>query len=293
MKARFLLTLVLALSASTIFAQRDLTNVKIKAVPVTTNLYFLQFSGAIVGNVGVSVGPDGILLVDDGYAPLAEKIEAAVRELNPGKIKFVLNTHFHDDHTGGNAAFAAKGTTIIAQSNVRKRLARDTKIPPEALPVITFDRSVTIHFNGEDIKLIHYGPGHTDGDCIVYFTGANVVHLGDHFFNFGFPFVDLGHGGNVEGYIKTLTAVLDTIPAEAKIIPGHGGLATVADLRRYRDLLAETSDYVKQSIAEGKTLEQIKADGLPDKWKNVGGDPASAARWIEAIYKDTTRLPAH
>ena len=289
MNARGLFALTLALAVPMAFAGNDYGNVKIKAVPVATNLYLLQFSGATVGNVGVFTGPDGILLVDDGYAPLANNIEATTRKWNPGRIKFVLNTHFHADHTGGNAVFATNGAIIIAQDNVRKRLARDSKILPAALPVIAFDQSASLHFNGEDIKLIHYGPGHTDGDCIVYFTGANVVHMGDHFFNFGFPFVDLSHGGSVEGYIRTITAVLHTVPADAKIIPGHGGLATVADLKKYRDLLAGTSDYVKQSLAAGKTLAQIKADGLPDQWKNAVGDRASTARWIEAVSRDTTR----
>jgi cyclase len=289
MKIRLLLTLALVLIASTVFAQRDFSNVKIKAIPVATNLYFLECSGATVGNIGVSVGPDGILLVDDGFAPLAEKIEAAVRELNPGKIKFVLNTHFHADHTDGNAVFAAKGAVIIAQDNVRKRLAGNAKNPPAALPTITFDQSASLHFNGEEIKLIHYGRGHMDGDSIVYFTRANAVHLGDHFFNGWFPFVDLKNGGSVEGYIKTINVVLNTVSADAKIIPGHGKLATVEDLKQYRDVLVETSGLVKQSLAEGKTLDQIKADGLPEKWKSMGGGFISTARWIETIYNDTTR----
>jgi glyoxylase-like metal-dependent hydrolase (beta-lactamase superfamily II) len=289
MKVRSLLTLALVLIAPTVFAQRDFANVKIKAIPVTNNIFFLQCSGATVGNIGVSVGSDGVLLVDDGFAPLAEKIEAAVRELDSGKIKFVLNTHFHDDHTGGNAPFAAKGATIVAQDNVRKRLAGDTNNPPGALPVITFDQSASIHFNGEEIKLIHYGRGHMDCDSIVYFTGANVVHLGDHYFNGGFPFVDLKNGGSVEGYIKTINAVLNTVSANAKIIPGHGKLATVDDLKQYRDMLVETSGFVKKSIAEGKTLDRIKADGLPEKWKGMGRDFMSAARWIETIYNDSSR----
>jgi glyoxylase-like metal-dependent hydrolase (beta-lactamase superfamily II) len=289
MKARFLLTLVLAFSAYAVLAQGDLTKVKIKAIPVATNLYFLQFSGAVVGNIGVFVGPSGTLLVDDGYAPLAGKIEAAVQRLNPGKIKFVLNTHFHNDHTGGNAAFAEEGAIIIAQSEVRARLAGDIPNTPDALPGITFDQSMTLHSNNEDVKLVHYGPGHSDGDCIVYFKNTNVVHMGDHFFNFGYPFIDLRHGGHVDGYLQTLNAVLDTVPADAKIIPGHGRLTSVADLKRYHDLLAETADYVRQSMGAGKTLQQLQTDGLPEKWKNAGGDRASAARWIETVYNDVTR----
>lgn len=289
MKAQSLFALALVMAAPAVFAQSNFADVKIKAVPVAKNIYLLESSGAVVGNMGVSVGPDGILLVDDGYAPLAEKIEAAVRKLNPGKIKFVLNTHFHADHAGGNAPFAAKGAVVIAQDNVRKRLSGDTNNPPEALPVITFDQSASIHFNGEEIKLIHYGPGHTDGDSIICFTGANVVHVGDHFFNGGYPFVDLNNGGSVEGYLKTIAAVLDMVPADAKIIPGHGRLATVADLRKYHEMLAETSGIVKKSIAEGKTLAQIKAAGLPDKWKAMGGGSVNTLHWIETIYNDTTK----
>jgi cyclase len=289
MKFRFLLTLALACVAPAVLAQRDMSKVEIKVIPVANNIYMLQASGAVVGNIGVFVGPDGILIVDDGYAPLAEKVEAAVRQLNPGKLKFVLNTHFHGDHTDGNAAFAAKGATLIAQSNIRKRLAADANTKQEALPVITFDQSASIHFNGEEIKLLHCGRGHTDGDSIIYFTGANVVHMGDQFFNGGFPFVDLRNGGTVEGYIKTIAAVLDQTPADAKIIPGHGPLATVEDLKKYHEMLVETSGLVKKSIAEGKSLEEIKAAALPDKWKDMGGGFISTTRRIETIYNDSTK----
>jgi glyoxylase-like metal-dependent hydrolase (beta-lactamase superfamily II) len=289
MKARFLLPLAFACAATTVLAQRDFSKAEIKVIPVTNNIYMLQTTGAVAGNIGVSVGPDGVLIVDAAYAPLAEKIEAAVRQLNPGPIRFVINTHFHGDHTDGNAAFAAKGAVIIAQSNVRKRLAADSKTKKEALPVVIFDQSASVHFNGEEIKLVHHGRGHTDGDSIVYFTGANVVHMGDHFFNGGFPFVDLKNGGTVEGYIKTIAAVLDQTPPDAKIIPGHGPLATVEDLKKYHDMLTETSGLVKKAIAEGKTLDEIKAAGLPDKWKDVGGGFISTTRWIETIYNDAVK----
>ena len=209
MKPRSLFPLALSLAALTCFAQqRDFSQVKINVIPVAKNIYMLEGSG---GNIGVSVGPDGILIVDDQFAPLAEKIEAALRTLDAGKLKFVLNTHHHGDHTGGNANFGAKGATIIAQSNVRKRLASDANSKKEALPVITFDQSASVHFNGEEIKLLHHGPGHTDGDSVIYFTGANVVHMGDQFFNGAFPFIDLNSGGSVEGYIKTVAAVLEKI----------------------------------------------------------------------------------
>ena len=195
-------------------AQTDWSKVEIKATKVSGNVYMLEGAG---GNIGVSVGPDGILIVDDQYAPLADKIKAALKTLGEGKLKFVLNTHWHGDHTGGNAAFGPEAP-IIAHDNVRKRLATEQKneffkrttppSPKEALPVITFGHSLTVHFNGEEIRVIHFPQGHTDGDSIIFFTNSNVVHMGDHFFAGRFPFVDLGSGGNVEGFTKNVADVL-------------------------------------------------------------------------------------
>jgi len=282
MKPRSLFPLALSLAALTSFAQqRDFSQVKINVIPVAKNIYMLEGSG---GNIGVSVGQDGILIVDDQFAPLAEKIEAALHTLDAGKLKFVLNTHHHGDHTGGNATFGAKGATIIAQSNVRKRLASDANSKKEALPVITFDQSASVHFNGEEIKLLHHGPGHTDGDSVIYFTGANVVHMGDQFFNGAFPFIDLNSGGSVEGYIKTVAAVLEKIPAEAKVIPGRGKLAMVDDLKSFHAMLVETTSLLKKSIADGKSLAELKAAGLPEKWQSFGTGFIKTDRWIETIY---------
>jgi len=286
MKACSLFLVTFALIAPTAFAQRNFDDVEIKAIPVAKNIYMLEGSG---GNIGVSIGADGNLIVDDQFAPLAEKIDAAVQKLNPGKLKFVLNTHHHGDHTGGNAAFGAKDATIIAQSNVRKRLSSEANSKKEALPVITFDQSASVHFNDEEIKLLHHGPGHTDGDSIIYFTGANVVHMGDQFFNGGFPFVDLSSGGTVEGYIKTVSVVLEKIPADAKIIPGHGKLATVEDLKSFRAMLIETTDIVKQGIAAGKSLADLKAAGLADKFKDYGNGFIKTDRWIETIYNSAKK----
>ena len=280
---KFLFGCLLVCSAiSVAVAQRDMASVQIKTIPVAKNIYMLEGSG---GNIGVSVGPDGILIVDDQFAPLAEKIESALTKLNPGKLKFLLNTHWHGDHTGGNAHFG-KGATIIAQDNVRKRLADKSDTKKEALPVITFAESASVHFNGEEIKLLHHGPGHTDGDSVIYFSGANVVHMGDQFFNGRFPFIDLGSGGDVEGYIKTVATVLSKIPADAKIIPGHGPLATVEDLKKFHEMLLETTGLVKKAIADGKTLEQLKASGLPDKWKEWGSGFINTARWLEITYNN-------
>jgi len=288
MKSHFLLALSFALMAPAAFAQRNFDNVEIKVIPVAKNIYMLEGSG---GNIGVSVGADGNLIVDDQFAPLAEKIDTAVQKLNPGKLKFVLNTHHHGDHTGGNAAFGAKDATIIAQSNVRKRLAAEANSRKEALPVITFDQSASVHFNGEEIKLLHQGPGHTDGDSIIFFTGANVVHMGDQFFNGGFPFIDLSSGGSVEGYLKTVSVVLEKVPADAKIIPGHGKLATVDDLKDFRAMLVETTGIVKQGMAAGKSLADLKTAGLPEKFKSFGTGFIKADRWIETIYNDSAKKP--
>ena len=286
MKTHSLLALALALITPTVFAQRDFSNVEIKVIPVAKNIYLLEGSG---GNIGVSIGSDGNLIVDDQFAPLAEKIDAALQKLNPGKLKFVLNTHHHGDHTGGNATFGAKDATIIAQSNVRKRLAGEANAKKEALPVITFDISASVYFNGEEIKLLHHGPGHTDGDSIIHFTGANVVHMGDQFFNGGFPFIDLGSGGSVEGYIKTVATVLEKIPADAKVIPGHGKLGTVEDLKNFHAMLVETTGIVKKGIADGKSLAELKAAGLPEKFKDFGTGFIKTDRWIETIYNDATK----
>jgi len=287
MKALSLFSITLAFGALTSVAQqRDFSKVEIKVVPVAKNISMLEGSG---GNIGVSVGTDGILIVDDQFAPLAEKIEAALHQLNPGKLKFVLNTHHHGDHTGGNVNFGAKDATIIAQSNVRKRLASDANSKKEALPVITFDQSASVHFNGEEIKLLHHGPGHTDGDSVIYFTGANVVHMGDQFFNGGFPFVDLKSGGSIEGYIKTVATVLEKIPADAKVIPGHGKLGTVEDLKTFHAMLVETTGLVKKDIAAGKSLADLKAAGLPEKFKDYGNGFIKTELWIETIYNSAQK----
>lgn len=281
-------SLTLLAVAQVSFAQTDFSKVEIKASKVAGNVYMLQGAG---GNIGVSVGYDGILIVDDQFAPLADKIKAALKTLGQGKLKFILNTHWHGDHTGGNAAFSPEAP-IVAQTNVRKRLQEGSKgpwkvdpAPKEALPVVTFDQSVSIHFNGEEIRVIHFPRGHTDGDAIIFFTGSNVVHMGDDFFNGMFPFIDLDSGGDVDGYVKNIGDVIGKVPADVKIIPGHGPLATIDDLRTYQRMLVTTTDIVKKKIAAGKTLDQIKAEGLPDEWKSWGTGFIKTNVWIETLYR--------
>lgn len=266
-------------------AQRDMSNVEIKTTPVAGNIYMLEGQG---GNIAVSTGPDGVLMVDDQFAPLAGKITAAIEKLDQGPIKFLLNTHWHGDHTGGNAHFGKKAN-IVAHANVRKRLAGKSDTAKEALPVVTFGDSASVHINGEEVRLIHLGPSHTDGDSIIHFTQSGVFHMGDQFFNGRFPFVDLGSGGDVAGLLKNIEAALKLIPADAKIIPGHGALATKADLEKYRDMLVETTGLVKKAIVDGKTLADVKAAGLPEKYKDWGSGFINANRWLEISYNSLSK----
>jgi cyclase len=283
----FALSLVVCLSVAQ--AQNDMAKVEIKSTQVAGNIYMLEGSG---GNIGVSVGADGILIVDDQFAPLADKIRVVLKKLGEGKLRYILNTHFHGDHTGGNKVFGTEAT-IVAHDNVRKRLSGEVKAAgssakpeaPEALPVITFDNSLSVFFNGEEIRAMHVPHGHTDGDSVIYFTKANVVHMGDQFFNGGFPFIDLNSGGDVEGYARNVEAVLAKIPADAKIIPGHGPLASVDDLKRFHQMLVETIGIVRERMKAGKTLDQIKAEGLPEKWNSWGQGFMKTPAWIETIYK--------
>jgi len=284
----------LALMAVPALAQQDFSKVEMKVVPVSGNIYMLQGAG---GNIGVSAGPDGILIVDDQYAPLADKIRAALKGINPGKLKFVVNTHWHGDHTGGNATFGPEAP-VIAQENVRKRLSTEQHVmgesvpasPAEALPVITFENAVSVHFNGEEIKAVHYPHGHTDGDSVIFFTRSNVVHMGDDFFRGRFPFVDLGSGGSVQGMAENVAKVLAKIPSDAKVIPGHGDLATVDDLRAFHKMLVDTTAIVQKQIKAGKTMEQAQAAGLPDQWKEWGSGFMKTDRWIATVYESLKKM---
>lgn len=275
-------------------AQDDLSKVEIKATKVAGNVYVLEGAG---GNIGVSVGPDGILIVDDQFAPLADKIRASLKTLDQGKLKFILNTHWHGDHTGGNAVFGPEAP-IIAHDNVRKRLSTEQRIelfkqtvpasPKQALPVITFDQSLTVHFNGEEIKAIHFPHGHTDGDSVIFFSASNVVHLGDDFFSGRFPFVDLDSGGSVEGLTQNIGELITKIPAGAKLIPGHGPVSTLDDLKSYHQMLLATTDIVRKRVAAGKTLDEAKKEGLPAEWNSWGQDFIKTDVWIELVYRSLT-----
>ena len=256
-------------------ADEDVTK-KIQTVAVAGNVHMLIGKG---GNIGVSAGEDGILIIDDQFAPLADKIRAALGEINKGDLKYVLNTHHHGDHTGGNPVFG-KEATIIAHDNVRKRLVEADK-PKEGWPVLTYDKTVTLHFNGEPIRVLHFPTGHTDGDSIIVFENSNVVHMGDHFFNGRFPFVDLNSGGTVKGYQDNVFQVIGMVKPDVKIIPGHGPLATLDDLKGFHNMMTETIAAVKPHVDAGKSLQEIQKAGLDPKWKEWGTGFISTERWIE------------
>jgi cyclase len=272
--------------------QQDFSKVEIKATNVRGNIYMLEGQG---GNIGVCVGDDGILIVDSQFAPLADKIRAALKQLNNGNLKFLLNTHWHGDHTGGNPIFG-KEATIIAHANVRQRLMTEQKraervtppAPKEAWPVITLESSLTVHFNDEEIKIMHFPHGHTDGDCVIFFTKTNVVHMGDDFFVNGFPFVDLVSGGDVDGLTKNIAQIIPLLSPDVKLIPGHGPISTLDNLKVYHHMLVETTAAVRKGIKAKKTLDELKTAGLGEEWKPWGTGFIKSDRWIETIYNSFT-----
>lgn len=274
-----------------LFAQRDFSEVEIKVHPVAGKIYMLEGAG---GNIGVSAGEDGIVIIDDQYAPLAPKIKAALAGIVDAPVRFVINTHYHGDHTGGNEIFG-ESAPIIAHTNVRKRMQQGTpafKIPPAAegaLPVITFDDAVSVHFNGEEIRAVHFPHGHTDGDSVIWFTGSNVVHMGDNFFAGVYPFIDIEGGGSVRGLIANLDRILPTLPDDVKIIPGHGPLSNRKELQAYREMLVETSAIVEQGVREGKTAEELKEAKVLSKYDRLSWNFINSDRFLDILYRDLSR----
>ncbi len=283
------LAIFLALAAISVgFAvvQQDLSKVELATAKVAGTVYMVHgtddanaFSG---GNIAVSVGDDGVLMVDSKMAPVTDKIKAAIQELGGEAPKYILNTHAHGDHVGGNSAFSKDGT-VISHTNVRKRVMGDN--PEDAWPILTFENAISIHMNGEEIHALHAPNGHTDGDAIVYFKGSNVIHMGDHHFSGLLPFVDLDSGGSVQGYMANIKKALDEMPDDVKLIPGHGPLSTKADLQTNYRMLQETTSLVRQKMKAGTSLEDIKSEGLQDEWKSWSWSFISTEKWIETIYK--------
>ena len=260
--------------------QRDFSKVEIKAEKVADGLYMMQGAG---GNLGVSTGPDGVLLIDDQFAPLSDKIRAAIARVSDTPVRFLFNTHYHGDHVGGNESFGKAGITIVAHDNVRARMSVDqparnqAAYPKEALPILTFGETMTFHLNGDTIRVVHLPPAHTDGDAVVRFLKANVVHAGDCFFNGRYPIIDVAAGGSAEGMIAAADRILAMVDDRTRIIPGHGPLGDKAALRAFRDMLTAARDRVKPLVDAGKSNEEIVAAkptaDLDAKWGTGGATP--------------------
>lgn len=266
-------------SAGVALGQRDFSSVEIKTTELADNIYALSGAG---GNIGVSVGDDGVFVIDDQFAPLSDKILAAIKALSDKPVSYVLNTHWHGDHTGGNENFGAAGAVIVAHQNVRERMstpqfmkAFGREVPAAAgaaLPVVTFSDDVTFYFNGNDIQVMHQPMAHTDGDSIVFFAQANVLHMGDTFFNGFFPFVDQSSGGTLTGLIEAAAHALSLIDDNTQIIPGHGPIAAKADLQKYHAMLMEVKAIIGPLVQAGKSREEVLAanplQALGERWGN-------------------------
>jgi len=289
---RFLLPWCLALPA---FAQQpDYSKVEIRTQQLAPTVYMLVGAG---GNLGLSAGADSVFLVDDQFAPLTPKIEAAIARITPRPVRFVLNTHWHFDHTGGNENLGKAGALIVAHENVRKRMSVENFIeflgmktqpdPKAALPVVTFTRDVTFHVNGDEVRVMHVPNAHTDGDAIVHFTKSDVIHMGDVFFNQLYPFIDTSSGGRVEGVVAAVDRALALAGASTKIIPGHGPLGTRADLQAYRDMLATIAGRMGEHVRAGRSLEQaIAAKPTADFDAAWGKGFLTPDRFTEMLYKN-------
>ena len=273
MKKILTLNFILLVSSGAFAQGNNMDTVKIRPVKITDNIYMLKGSG---GNIGVLIGKDGTLMIDNQFAPLSNKINGAIKPLDPGEIRFLINTHLHGDHSGGNENFKRMGVTVVAHDLARERMGKEqvnkamNRVTPprekDALPVITFSDKLNFHLNDEDIVLHHFDAGHTDGDLIVQFKNANVVHTGDAFVRYGYPFIDVSSGGSVNGFISTLDKILLLIDDNTKVIPGHGEPATKADVKKVRDAVADIRDQVSSALKKGKKTEDISALGISDKY---------------------------
>ena len=267
----------------------SLDAISVRITKAAANVFLLDcVDGFGGGNVAASIGDDGILLVDDMYAAMGPKLLAALKTVSAGPVKIVLNTHFHGDHIQGNKNFE-RSAVIVAQENVRKRLIANNKESAptlDMLPTVTFADRLTINFNGEEVQMIHFPNGHTDGDSIVYFTRSKVLHLGDMFFFEMFPAVYSEGGGNIRQLVRSLDQILGNIPADAKVVPGHGRLATMEDLKNYVAMLKETISIVDANIKQGKSLDQMQKEKVLAKYDALGaGGAQTTEQYLAMLYK--------
>jgi len=292
-RIKLLFIAILVLSVSVVAVAQDYSQVEINTVQVSDNIYMLQGAG---GNIGICVGDDGVFMIDDQFAPLNEKIMAAVAAVSDKSVKFLLNTHWHGDHTGGNEPIGKTGAVIVAHDNVRKTLTEDQFVEffnmttpassKVALPVVTFTDAVTFHFNNEEIYAYHVEPSHTDGDAVVHFKNANVVHAGDIYFNGTYPFIDIDHGGSVDGLIRVAKRLLSVVDNETKVISGHGTLGDKADFEKYVHMLTTIRDRVRSMVDEGKSFEEVLAANPTVEFDETYSTFINAEGFLSVVYKD-------
>ena len=278
------------LACPALSSAQNFDDIQIRTVRVTESIYMLQGSG---GNIGVSIGDDGTFIVDDQFAPLTEKITAAIAELTDNPVDFVINTHWHYDHTDGNENFGRAGAIIVAQENSRRRMETDQIVSlsnrlqeaysKEGLPKITFGESIRFHYNDNQIDIVHFGPAHTDGDAVVFFRDSNVIHTGDVFVRYGLPFIDGPNGGAISGMIDALWGIAGLIGDDTTIIPGHGQLSTRTDLLEYRSMLVTIRQRIRAHIAEGLSVDEVVAANPARGFAQPG---AGTERWVRAAYED-------
>lgn len=276
----------------------DFETVEIKTIPVNENIYMLEGTG---GNIGVAIGEDGVFLIDDQFAPLTNKIKTAIAQIRDQPIRFLINTHWHFDHTGGNENLGQEGVIIVAQDQVRQRMSIGQFIgglnmqieptPDIGLPIITFNDQVTFYLNNDTIKVIHLEPSHTDGDSIIFFQNANVIHTGDIYFNGIYPFIDNSSGGSINGVINSVDQILMLANEETKIIPGHGNLSNKQELLNYRDMLIEIRQKIQEYIDQGLSIEEILAlnptANFDEKW---GKGFLTSEQFTRIVYQDLTEI---
>ncbi|MCH7533237.1 MAG: MBL fold metallo-hydrolase [Gemmatimonadetes bacterium] len=278
------------LACPALSSAQNFDDIQIRTVRVTESIYMLQGSG---GNIGVSIGDDGTFIVDDQFAPLTEKITAAIAELTDNPVDFVINTHWHYDHTDGNENFGRAGAIIVAQENSRRRMETDQIVSlsnrlqeaysKEGLPKITFGESIRFHYNDNQIDIVHFGPAHTDGDAVVFFRDSNVIHTGDVFVRYGLPFIDGPNGGAISGMIDALWGIAGLIGDDTTIIPGHGQLSTRTELLEYRSMLVTIRQRIRAHIAEGLSVDEVVAANPARGFAEPG---AGTERWVRAAYED-------
>lgn len=277
MKTTILFTSLMMLG-SMATAQQNFSDVKIETVSVHDRIYMLKGAG---GNIGVLTGPDGIIMIDDQFAPLSEKIKDAIRKIDQGEIRFLINTHVHGDHSGGNEKFKQDGVTIVAHDNVRVRMMmqrvnevtgqKGPSRAPDAWPVVTFSSDVNFHLNGEDVEVVHFTEGHTDGDVIIHFVKSDVFHTGDSFVTYGYPYIDLNSGGSVSGFISNLDKLAAMLDEDSKVIPGHGDVSGKADVVLLRDQLKDIYDQVVSALKKGTKMEDLSNLPIAGKYDSVLG----------------------